>query len=147
MKWVLWGLFGFVVLSGITVTTISVGGFQIDVSAWSALTHILGQVMGFALASILNLVYVFVAVVGVIALFQIEAFRKLLNRAMITAVWLFFGILGGLLYFIPIDPDPLQLTISYWCFGIAGLFFVWRETLGFLDRREKTKGLDEKVEV
>ena len=147
MKWILWGLFAVTVLGSITVATVSFGGMEIQVSALDALGYGIGRILSVVFESIATLAlfstYLIVGIAVAITLWRNEAFRKMLNRALLTAVWLFFGLLGAALYFIG-PPYPLAIKISYWCFATAGLFFIWREVLGLADRREKKRNPEQR---
>jgi MFS family permease len=151
MKWLLVAVLVIFVLGGITVATVSVGGFEIEISAFQAVTHYIGLFISAALESLASaFLYLILPIVVVKVLWEYKAFRKVFKRGMLTSVWLFFGLVGAVLYFVVgfDGEETLAIEISYWCFGIAGLFFIWREVLGFLDRREsKSESKSEELKL
>ena len=144
--WVFYTALFLTVAGMITVTTVNVGGMEISVTLGMAIGHFATMLFQSIGSFVLYGGYLIVGIIVSIALWNFEPFRRMLNRAMITAVWLFFGILGAAIYFIisPFDPSPLPLQLAHGSFAIAGLFFIWREILGFLDKREEKKASDSK---
>lgn len=151
MKWLLVAVLVIFVLGGISVGTVSVGGMGIAVSAFDALMYFIPKFLAVAFSSLTSaFLYLILPIVVVKVLWEYKAFRKVFKRGMLTSVWLFFGLVGAVLCFVVgfDGKETLAIEISYWCFGIAGLFFVWREVLGFLDRREsKSESKSEELKL